>query len=474
MDFLPRFRKKAWGTVHNFVGDRRGNVLITFAFSSVMLLGFMGLSTDSALGFLVNARMSKALDAAGLAAGRSALSADVTQEARDFFDANFPDSFLGANVTQFQVTPDANNEFITLSASATMPTKFMRLFGINQVSVSARTVIHRQTRGMELVLVMDNTGSMRSGSPSKMETMKAAAQNLLNILYAGNETLPNFWVSLVPFTATVNIGTANSAWLADTDRYFDSPDPFDPTNWKGCVEARAAPLDQTDTPPTVDKFTSFFWAPASDNEWPPVDEAQEAGNDGTGPNLNCASAITPLTAEYSTLTAAVSEMNFWRRGGTAANLGLAWGWRAISPQWRGLWNVSNPDPDLQLPLDYDHPLIDKVAVVLTDGQNQFAGSSPGGSDYTAYGRLNDFGFTSKNDARAELDTRLTATCEAMKANGIILYTITFGSTPNTSTQTLFRNCATVPANYFHAPTNAQLATAFQAIAEQLSNLRIAE
>jgi hypothetical protein len=60
----------------------------------------------------------------------------------------------------------------------------------------------------------------------------------------------------------------------------------------------------------------------------------------------------------------------------------------------------------------------------------------------------------------------------MKARGIIIYTITFGSTPNAATQSLYRNCASDPANYFHAPTNAALGPAFRQIGERLSNLRV--
>jgi hypothetical protein len=47
------------------------------------------------------------------------------------------------------------------------------------------------------------------------------------------------------------------------------------------------------------------------------------------------------------------------------------------------------------------------------------------------------------------------------AAGIIIYTITFGSVPSSATQTLYRNCATQPAYYFHAPDNATLRTAFR-------------
>ena len=102
------------------------------------------------------------------------------------------------------------------------------------------------------------------------------------------------------------------------------------------------------------------------------------------------------------------------------------------------------------------------------------GVGPQGSDYTAYGRLQTFGFATLAAARAEIDTRMAAACAAMKAQGIIFYTITFGAVPDAATQNLFRNCATNPAQYFHAPTQAAMAVAFRTIGTALSNLRIAE
>jgi hypothetical protein len=223
--------------------------------------------------------------------------------------------------------------------------------------------------------------------------------------------------------------------------------------------------------PDVARFASYFYANASDNSWPPLDETNEAENDGHGPNLGCGPAITPLVDDKTTVSAAIAEMLPWHRGGTTGNLGLVWGWRTLSPEWRGLWG------DAALPLDYNTPLMDKVVIMLTDGQNQFYDhppAGPSGSDYTAYGRLHEFGFATLDAARAELDTRMTNICTAMKAQGIILYTITFGSTPNSSTQNLYRNCATEPGYYWHAPNNSTLQTVFHSIAEQLSNLRIAE
>ena len=244
-------------------------------------------------------------------------------------------------------------------------------------------------------------------------------------------------------------------------------------------------------------------------------------NWGTGPNLGCGPAITPLVASKATVLAAIDEMAPWHRGGTMANLGLAWGWRVLSPRWRGLWDGDLPD---ELPLDYEVQNMEKVVILLTDGNNEWydwpgpdsatvpstasgncgegstvvpLGGLPGdnnakgtsststcgtlrtaypGGDYNAYGRLSEgrLGTTNKNTANSVLDNRMLDMCQTMKAQGIIIYTMTFGSAPDAGTQDLFEDCATEADMYFHAPSATALQQAFVEIADQLSSLRIAE
>ena len=62
-------------------------------------------------------------------------------------------------------------------------------------------------------------------------------------------------------------------------------------------------------------------------------------------------------------------------------------------------------------------------------------------------------------------------CENIKDEGIRLYTITF-KVSNSATQALMEECATSPALYFDSPSNEQLEVVFQAIARDLSNLRL--
>ncbi len=435
--------------------------------------------------------MGKALDTAGLAAGRVALDANAEEVAQQFFDANFGVSNANVTVEPVDFELDPTFRYVTLSARATTPTLFMRVFGHDTMTVTARSVIERETTGMELALVMDNTGSLwgsastnLSGTP--FEALQNAAEDLVDILYGSEDEIENLWVSLVPYTASVNIGTGNSSWLSATDRVFTNPSAYRPDlaggGWKGCVMARAAPNDTNDSTPGAHSFTSFLYPKTStDNNWSSINDNYTASNGARkGPNLGCGTPITPLTASKTTLKAGIAAMKPWRRGGTTGNLGLVWGWRTISPDWRGLWG------DADLPLDYGTKFMEKVVVMLTDGNNEFynlpdgeGGDPSSPSDYTAYGRVNAPGPVGLNSSTTAagvtvLNSRMTSICTAMKAQNIRIYTIIFGSSPNATTKALYQACATTPAMYYYAPDNTQLAAAFRAIGGQLANLRIVE
>ncbi|TNE60953.1 MAG: hypothetical protein EP335_18135 [Alphaproteobacteria bacterium] len=480
--------------LRRFRDDSRGSMLPIVAASMLALTGAAGVAIDGARMFYVKDVLQKSLDSAGLAAGHAMEITDMEGDAEEFFAANIAAAGLTPGSTNMQVVISDDNKLITLNASATVAATFMSLFGFDEITITASTEVSRETRGMELVLVMDNTGSMRHDS--KIGTMKTAAKNLVEAVYGDNETNTNLWVGVVPYITQVNAGnsTLTYNWLSDAGKTKVN-NAYLNTSWKGCLEARDSGEDQTDTPPSLAPFEPYFWEDTDyyywdyskkkgyykvfeDNDW--IDDNN--GNKVTivegnvsgalGPNRGCGPQITPLVAEKSTVKAAIEEMEPWSFGGTAANLGLVWGWRVISPNWRGQWTGSPST----LPLDYDEPFMDKIIVILTDGVNEFISQDDelGGSDYTAYGRISDFGFSSISSARDELDDRFDATCQNIKDAGVIIYTITFGSTPDADTQAAYAACATKSAFYFHAPTADSLNDAFDTIGRQLSNLRLSK
>ncbi len=474
-----------------FARDRRGAAAMFLALGLVPLVGAVGLAVDSSLGYLLRARMTKSLDAAGLAAGRIALDANAATVARQYFDANFG-AGGAATITDFKFELDATQHFVTLSAHATTPTYFMRVFGHDEMNVGARTVVERQTNGMELALVMDNTGSMWG---KNFNAMQAAALDLVKIIYGDKTEIDNVWISLTPFVATVNVGSTRTSWLAAGDRVLTDLASYDTAGWKGCVMAQAYPYDTDDTPIASQKLTSFFYAKTpgrtADNDWPPIKPKQvnkdkngnDSVNESRGPNLGCGPAITPLTKSRATIEAGLKGMAAWGRGGTTSNLGLSWGWRTISPRWRGAWGGETPNT---LPLNYKTDFMKKIAILLTDGDNQFhdndtASGDTTASDFTAYGRIETLlGGTSVKfsdrvgKGKGILDARMLETCAAMKAQGIEIYTIIFRDSASAATKTLFEKCATSPAMYYYAPKAEDIAGVFRSIGGQLANLLIVE
>ena len=160
----------------------------------------------------------------------------------NYFYANFPTNYMGVNITSLTVSANASNSVLTLNVAGTLNTTFMNIFGIKTMNVASTSQITKQSSGMELVLVLDNTGSMNcsvtnpnascnGGAGTKIVGLKTAATDLLNILYGGNNTVLNLWVGVVPFSQTVNIGTGYSNWM---DTAYDSTLEFGPTMNGSC------------------------------------------------------------------------------------------------------------------------------------------------------------------------------------------------------------------------------------------------
>lgn len=193
--------------------DRRGSVYTFVGVALIPMVAAMGIAIDSARGYLVRSRLSQALDAAGLAGARVFDSANRDSDIRMFFRANFASNAYQATVSPDPaptISADNNAGTLTLTATATIPTTFMRVVGFDTLTVHAETTITRLNREMELVLVMDNTGSMNDDG--KMEAMQAAATELLNILYGTRDTIDRFNVGIVPFVSSVNVGNSRTSW----------------------------------------------------------------------------------------------------------------------------------------------------------------------------------------------------------------------------------------------------------------------
>ena len=529
-------------TLREFGSNTRGVSAVIIAFLAIPLFGFVGLSVDLGRAYVMKSKLSTALDAAGLAAGRNIFSpdAEIYADAQKYFDANFPPGYMGTaaiTMDSSTISWDTDKENITLTVRADMTTTFMNVLNQPELTVGANTEIKRDNRGMELVLVLDNTGSMTSssGSGTRLSVLKEASTNLIDILYGGNETNDKLWVGIVPYTTTVNIGPQNIGWLktsypANLTSNSNSIFTQDSSNttlgrdvtgdsvndtvygWEGCVEMRDhlinGTVDMSDDPPSND-FVPYFWddyhKDLDNTFYDNPSESSEYVNDNVmknnwkryssssgdyfslnsnrGPNEDCPPVILPLTAEKTTITDKIDDMV--ADGATAVNIGLVWGWRALSPRWRGEWYDSSTLNLLAgytaLPLDYGEEYMDKVVILMTDGVNTLGSydryhayarserfdTSPTHSYYDYRGFLNTSLPSDGDSYPDKIDQKMLATCTAMKSAGVVIYTVEFVSGNLTG-------CATSNKHAFVATTAADLLDDFNTIGEELSNLRISK
>ncbi len=155
-------------------GKQDGQVLVFLALSIVALLGITGLAIDGGIAYGVKAKLSSAVDAAALAAANAtgdsspngsyatAIAAGVAR-----FNANYPQypaKYLKSTVTSGPTISVAPNKpgpgqiQVTVTASATAPTYFMQVLGLNKVT--AGSTAQAVKKDLDMVLVIDNTGSL--------------------------------------------------------------------------------------------------------------------------------------------------------------------------------------------------------------------------------------------------------------------------------------------------------------------------
>ncbi len=190
----------------------------------------------------------------------------------------------------------------------------------------------------------------------------------------------------------------------------------------------------------------------------------------SGTSNPCQSAeIMPLTSSKDLLKRRIDGLT--HSSSTAGQIGLAWGWYMVSPEWGAF---VKPAGDVSVPAPYKQAQTLKVVILMTDG----AFNSP----YCKGVIASDAG-TGSGDAKDHI--KCTATngdpfaqadqlCKNIKEKGVFIYTVGFNVGSDAKVKKLMSECATSP-EYVYMPANgAQLKVAFRAIAQDINSLRISK
>lgn len=454
-DWLKRLSRYIQDLFDRLLPDPYGGIAPFAALSLIPMVLGLGVAIDVARGYMVKNDLKAALDASALAVGSiHGDEATLKAKAKNFFEQNFPEHDL---LTLQDPELVIDGEIMRMTGRVTVNTAFMQVVGVDSFEMSQTVEVVRETKGMELALILDNTGSMK-GTP--IESLRQASRDLVDILFGEELLHPHLKVAVVPYASVVNLGEAAQSLVPAGSATYN---PNSSSGWKGCVKTNAAPEDTTDSPANL-SLQPFIWPSTwGDNNYPPINANPDACNSGTGPNLGCPTPILPLTNVRADVDEALTAMRAWCRGGTISNIGMLWGWRVLSP-----------GAPFTEGLPFHTPGYEKVAILMTDGINQFfKGSSYQCSDVTAYGRVCEgkTGANSNNAAVNIINNRMLSVCASMKQDGIKIYTVVFNLN-NSTVANLYKTCASDPSKFFNSPTQTDLQNTFRAIANDLSRLRI--
>jgi Flp pilus assembly protein TadG len=179
-----------WTRQFRAMHGRRGQITVLVALTLVIMVGIAGLAIDSGRAYGVKAKLNGAVDAASLAAARALAEGDsdaaridnARSAAARYFAANFPDDYLGAvpGTPQTQIEHETSGYWrVTVSGTAAMPVTLLAVLPSVQSPVSVAAVGQAIRRDVDVMLVLDVSGSLGPPtSPSNtLAKLKSAAIN---------------------------------------------------------------------------------------------------------------------------------------------------------------------------------------------------------------------------------------------------------------------------------------------------------
>jgi Flp pilus assembly protein TadG len=188
------------------------------------------------------------------------------------------------------------------------------------------------------------------------------------------------------------------------------------------------------------------------------------------------SKIVPLSKDKTSLNATVDALV--ATGSTAGQIGVAWGWYLLSPEFGSLWSSADSVPasyaDLKKLGPKGQPILQKIAVLMTDGDFNTAYCDGVISKDSGSGSGSSSDHINCNANNGSPNTQATDLCTAMKAKGVTVYTVGFDVGNLASAKSIMEQCATDSTKVYIADNGEQLKQAFRDIALKLSSLYISK
>jgi Flp pilus assembly protein TadG len=465
MTFWTKLRRTAGA----FRTANGGNIAVTFALAALPIVGTVGFAVDYSHANSVKAAMQAALDSTALMLAKDAAtvtSAQLQTNATNYFKALFtrPEA-TGITIVATYTTSGGSK--VVVNGSANVPTAFLGIIGTNSIPVTGSSTTAWGSTRLRVALALDTTGSM--ADDGKIAALKTATKALLTQLKGAAGTDGDVYVSIVPFSKDVNVGSSNynGNWIDWSEWEDDNGSDSSTTT---CTTTKTGKSGKS----TKKCTTSTTWVPDNHNTWNGciTDRDQNYDQLVTAPNpadktLPDSSASTLFPAEqFDGCPAAMMGLNYnwtamnslvdglYPAGNTNQPVGLVWAWQSLV----GGGPLTAPAKDA----NYKYT---DVIILMSDGLNTENRWST--NQTTIDKRMYD---STKSGA---------GTCANIKNSGVTLYTVQV-NTGGDPLSTIMQNCAGGPdkfmdsTKFFQVTTASGLGTVFNAIGTNLTQLRVAK
>lgn len=511
--------------------DQRGAIAVQFAILAIPLSIMVFALVDLGRIGLQRRQMQDALDAATLMAARSTATtdADLDKIGDAAFVAEIAGLGLGIDGSNSTFKAGADNHILG-SAVATLKPIIANLWTSKDFTVTATADVVRSSKNLEVAVVLDITGSM---SGSRITDLKSGASDLVDIVVKDVQSPYYSKVAIVPYSMGVNVGDyADAVRSPITARSVTGVTQADPavvtSNKHGFVEGDivsfsgvngmtwlngrsfevtnvktnrfslkdadtryktayssggTATCEQSTTPGcrnytftnaegnsrTRELSTCVTERIGSEAYTDAAPSTAWLGRNYPSDGNECPSSeIVPLSSDRTALKAKINALTIG--GSTAGQIGFAWGWYMIAPNFGYLWPNT-----VQRPAAYKAKDLMKVVVLMTDGDFNTPYCNGVIAKDAGSGSGNNSDHINCNATNGDPFAQTKKMCDAMKnsAYDITIYTVGFTVT-STAAKDVLTYCATSSDYAYFPTTGSDLKSSFKAIAVGISNLRIAK
>jgi Flp pilus assembly protein TadG len=436
-----------------------------FSLAAVPLIVGAGVAIDMSRLNSANATLQAAADSAALAAvsGKkdSLLEAQVHTLIGNYLKENKADStIVGVKITDSGF--NAKKTLYHVKVTGKMNTMLMGLVGFQTMDVGAFSEVDGgNPPTLEMALVLDVTGSMNA--EGRLPALKTAAKDLISKVLGAQTADSDLKIGIVPFANYVNVGTNNDGqtWVDIPPRpnKWECWDSYPSLSYQNCRQVPNLPIDGIPQSGTHEVCDTVLGAPVQVCNWyQPVWygvvgsrsglDAKLYGGGTPYPallNTSGPQAITDLTSDKAQLDKNIDSLT--ADAETYIPAGLMWGWELLDP--KKPFSVAKSKKAME-----DAKGL-KALVLMTDGDNTKSadGQYHWGSDAAA------------------ADKKSKELCNNIKKSGITIYTVAF-KVKKAASIAMLQECASTEKNAFDATDDKTLLTAFGAIADSLSAVRL--